>query len=117
MNGERGFGGGSPPCGFFLSDVVYPQDAPQLAAWFFIRTSNEYKGSLDEIMRCWSYAENMVRESNPKFSKDEITDFIAQMREKAFPAVHHSEIYEDHYHPAYRVVALSILSGWREVKE
>jgi len=83
----------------------------------FIRTANEYKGFLEEFILCWAYAENMVREGNLKLFEDELTDFVAQMKAKAFPAVHHSELYKESYNPAYRVIALSILNGWREVKD
>jgi hypothetical protein len=81
----------------------------------FMKTVKEYKGSLEQLMMCWSYFEKMVQRGNLDFSEDEVNDFMDQMSANAFPAVHHSKSYEESYHPAYRVVALSILTGWKQV--
>jgi hypothetical protein len=40
---------------------------------------------------------------------EEIEAFFEEMESQDFPAVHHSEIYQQYYHPAYRVVAMQFL--------
>jgi hypothetical protein len=82
----------------------------------FIRTTNEYKGSFDGISKLWSFAENLARDEKLGFRLEELSEFYNQMAELGFPAMHHSEIYKESYHPAYRVVSYSIFTGWRRVE-
>ena len=78
----------------------------------FIRTANEYKGSSEAILEGWTHVEEMVRLKDLEFSPEELSGFMEEMIKLEFPAVHHSEIYNQSYHPAYRVVSYSFFSGW-----
>lgn len=75
----------------------------------FVRTANEWRGSV-ETLRVYgkAAAQRSELESWP-IRRAEIETFFAKMEEKSFPAVHHSDIYADLYHPAYRVVAKRFL--------
>ena len=90
---------------------------PQALLHAFIRTANEYQGSPREIIKCWNYAEKFARSGDLKYQPDALSDFITLMSDRAYPAVHHSEMYVQNYHPAYRVVVYSILNGWRQGSE
>ena len=47
---------------------------------------------------------NLVNEGQLPFDYDESRKFLQQYIEAGYPAVHHSQIYRDTYHPAYRLM-------------
>jgi len=83
---------------------------PEALMAAFIRTADEYQGSIAALERYWSYAAAMVEESELPFALCELEIFFAEMQARHFPAVHHSELYRTTYHPAYRVVLHEFLS-------
>jgi hypothetical protein len=48
------------------------------------------------------------------FKVENVQAYFKQMQEKQFPPMHHSSIFEETYHPAYRVIAGCCVSGLRE---
>ncbi len=72
----------------------------------FIRTANEWRGSLDKLKEYGAAAAQTGAES---IRREEIEAFFAKMEEQDFPAVHHSEVYQRLYRPAYRVIARQFL--------
>ena len=69
----------------------------------FIRTANEYHGDAKIIEQYWQDAVMMNR-----FPVPEMEDFFQGLKDKGFPAVHHSDQYEKLYRPAYRVISLAL---------
>jgi hypothetical protein len=45
------------------------------------------------------------------FEVKDVKIYFQEMEKKNFPAVHHSKRYEEFYHPAYRVIAGSLVKG------
>jgi hypothetical protein len=39
------------------------------------------------------------------FRRKDVAEFFEQMAGRGYPVVHHSTLYEEAYHPAYRVIA------------
>jgi hypothetical protein len=72
----------------------------------FIRTANEVYGDVRLLEGFWQAAI-----STSKFSSVKMEEFFQSMKEKNYPAVHHSPEYEKLYRPAYRVVALNFCPG------
>jgi len=72
---------------------------PETLLTAFIRTANEFHGDKNNLEEYWRIATGMMLSSAL-----EMNDFIESMREKSYPAVHHSFAYEKIYRPAYRVV-------------
>jgi len=70
----------------------------------FVRTANEYHGSVEVLEKYWEAARQS--ELWPLPAMDE---FFAGMKMMDFPAVHHSERYRELYRPAYRVVLRKLL--------
>jgi hypothetical protein len=68
----------------------------------FVRTANNYRGDIQLLEQYWQDAVGMAR-----FSTREMDDFFSALKEKNYPAVHHSAEYGKHFHPAYRVVFLT----------
>jgi len=71
----------------------------------FIRTANEWFGSPEKLKEYGALAGQMAEKGGFPFSEKEFHSYFAEMESRGFPAVHHSEVYEQLYHPAYRVVA------------
>lgn len=77
----------------------------------FIRTANEWRGDIQQLEKYWAAVSRLASESRVPFIRAELDDFIKPLREKGFPAVHHSPDYERLYRPAYRVVMKGYLNN------
>jgi len=77
----------------------------------FIKTANRYHGSLRELQRYGMYAEQLSRMGVLSFTPEDVRDFISARMVEDFPAVHHSAVYTEAYHPAYRVIAVAYIDG------
>jgi len=66
----------------------------------FVRTSREYRGSTDDLVRSWHVA-SLAQKA---FSLQEMNSFLVGQKLAGFPAIHHSTVYRELYRPAYRVV-------------
>ena len=86
----------------------------------FLRTASGFRGSTPDLERAWLTARALCTAALLPFDPKEMDNFIAPMREKGFPPVHHSDAYQTLYNPAYRVVARAYLPanvspvGWVE---
>ena len=69
----------------------------------FIRTANEHHGTFQILEQYWQDA--VAMDHFPALAMDE---FFQDLKNKIFPAVHHSAEYERLYQPAYRVVSLAL---------
>jgi hypothetical protein len=75
----------------------------------FIRTANEWRGSVATLRAYGKAAAQWSEFESWPIRRAEIETFFAKMEGLNFPAVHHSAIYADLYRPAYRVVAKRFL--------
>jgi hypothetical protein len=71
----------------------------------FVRTANEYEGSLEKLKRYWTSVEQLADSSQINFQLDDLRNFIIKLDSKGYPAIHHSPKYENAYNPHYRVLA------------
>jgi hypothetical protein len=69
----------------------------------FIRTANNHHGDVQLLEQYWQDVMTM-----DIFPVSEMDEFFGELKEKGFPAVHHSAEYESLYKPAYRVVSLTL---------
>jgi hypothetical protein len=69
----------------------------------FLRTANEHHGDIRLLEQYWQDVVTM-----DIFPVPEMDEFFQGLKEKGFPAVHHSAEYERLYKPAYRVVSLAL---------
>ena len=72
----------------------------------FLRTADAFTGSDEKFEHYWGIARELAH-----FSIDETDTFITPLREKKFPAIHHSTLYRETYRPAYRVVLRKLLES------
>jgi hypothetical protein len=70
---------------------------PEALLTAFIRTANEFHGNEQAVKNYWDIATRLGF-----FPRAAMDSFIQSMQN--YPAVHHSEIYNQRYRPAYRVV-------------
>jgi hypothetical protein len=82
---------------------------PHVLLKAFVQTANEYPGSQEELIRYWTTAEQVAEDNKLPFKHAAMQKFFAPLKTQNFPALHHSEVYEASYHPAYRVVSNIIL--------
>jgi hypothetical protein len=75
----------------------------------FVLTANEWHGSLEKFKEYAATAAQMVHPGLSQFLPVEFKAFFAKMEAQDFPVMHHSDVYERLYHPAYRVVARQYL--------
>ncbi len=75
----------------------------------FVETANKYKGSKEILERNLNCFLEMIEAGGIDFSKQEAEKYFNAMKEKGYPAVHHSKIYGEKYSPAYRVIAGELL--------
>lgn len=76
----------------------------------FVRTANEYRGTIETFERYWQVASNEL-----DFPRAEMDAFIAAMKTAGYPAVHHTPAFEETYRPAYRVVWIEFLETNGEI--
>jgi hypothetical protein len=70
----------------------------------FLRTAREFRGCNDQVEKYGEVAVELAREGKLQVREDDVIRFFAEMRTSAYPAVHHSRVFEERYRPAYRVV-------------
>jgi hypothetical protein len=69
-----------------------------------LQTARTFQKSPENLERHLSELENMAASGVLAFDAAAMQSFFREMREKGFPAVHHSAVYEERYKPAYRVI-------------
>ena len=77
----------------------------------FIETANKYKGDKEILERNLNCFLEMLDNGELNFSKEEAQKYFNELKEKDYPAVHHSKKYGEKYSPAYRVVAGEFLES------
>jgi hypothetical protein len=77
----------------------------------FLRTANEWHGS-PETLRAYGRAAAQQAEMGKWGLRGvEIEAFFATMETQGYPAAHHSSVFAEMYHPAYRVVQRKFLEA------
>jgi hypothetical protein len=82
----------------------------------FVASANRERGSSKRMKVVLSLAVSYVQCAGRGELAPELKALSAELAEKGYPAIHHSETYAETYHPAYRVVDESLAAehGWCE---
>ena len=75
----------------------------------FIHTANDWHGSKENLKEYVAFAVQQAKVGIGSILHTEIESFFDKMESQGFPAIHHSEVYQRIYRPAYRVVARQFL--------
>lgn len=70
----------------------------------FVHSANNKKGTIAGLESKIELVISMCQDGTLSFSMEEVTDFFDAWENDGYPAISHSEIYRQNYHPAYRVV-------------
>lgn len=82
---------------------VSERDLEWLAA-AFIRSAAEHKGTLEDFKKKLLVLCRLTEEGVFSFSAETLYDYLVGYETAGYPAVSHSQVYRDAYHPAYRIV-------------
>ncbi len=78
-----------------------------------IRTAAEPPDSMETFLKKLAVLEDACRNALFGFTPEELEDYLTAYRAAGFPAVSHSAVYREAYHPAYRVVKEEFLQSKR----
>lgn len=83
--------------------------SPEKLIGMFVRTANEFTGSTIKLeLYCW-WILRMKADGLLTADIQDIDQYLTEMAESGYPAVHHSSVYKDAYSPSYRVIASSLI--------
>lgn len=85
---------------------------PQQLAQDFIRSAAAVQGSLDGFLQSLTLLRELAQQGELPFSLQELEQYLAAYAAAGYPAVSHSEVYRNAYHPAYRVMQVCQLPGF-----
>ncbi|HTK55297.1 MAG TPA: hypothetical protein VL295_00620, partial [Gemmatimonadales bacterium] len=71
----------------------------------FMKTATTFIPDTARLTRYLAAGRRAVEDSPTRFGAGRWYTFTDSLRKAGYPAIHHSEGYEQAYHPAYRVVA------------
>ena len=75
----------------------------------FCRTAEEFTGSTTKLeLYCW-WILRMKASGLLTVNIQDIDQYLTEMAESGYPAVHHSSVYRDSYSPSYRVIASALI--------
>ena len=107
--------GGEPPLvRVNLRPFVADRGDPDLLLDAFVSSAESKRGESRRMTTVLSLAASYVQCAGRGELAPELKELSAELAEKGYPAVHHSEAYVEAYHPAYRVVdeVLAIEHSW-----
>ena len=75
-----------------------------------VKTAEIVKGDSIRFVDYWQQVMLAIEEGILWFPGQEANVYLQTMQDHGLPAVHHSEIYREAYHPSYRVIAMDYLT-------
>lgn len=92
----------------YLSNLNYAL-RPEVLNEMFVRSANHKTGSVEGLESKINQFLLACQEQELPFSETDAISFFEHWKEQGYPAISHSVIYRQAYHPAYRVVESSYL--------
>lgn len=84
--------------------------SPEKLIGMFARTAEEFTGSTVQLeMYCW-WILRMKADGLLTANIKDIDQYLTEMAESGYPAVHHSSVYRNAYSPSYRVIKSVLIS-------
>ena len=99
---------GDNTCRFNLLPISGDSDTLHTVTKLFIKSiktlSENITGKRKDFEESLSLLLDLVKEGKLPFSYTDVENFLKKYIEESCPAVHHSQVYRDAYHPAYRLI-------------
>ena len=92
--------------------VQHKGDTARLAQ-AFVQTANTYHGSREVLAAAWKQVISLAATGELPFPVAAVQKYGLEMAAAGYPAVHHSEKFQQRYGPAYRVIAREFVAGLR----
>ena len=96
-----------------LEPLIGNEPALDALASAFVRSAETPCGSPEGFRIRLDALRSMAQSGKTPFSESELAQFLEEYEKLGCPAVHHSEVYRENYHPAYRVIERSLLKAGR----
>jgi hypothetical protein len=77
----------------------------------FAETANSYPASRDKLVKFCGCLGDLAQAGGIPFGRTQVEEYFADIANKGYPAIHHSETFREAYRPAYRVVAVDLLQS------
>ena len=77
----------------------------------FVRTAQEATRDTAQLSCALEAVRQMTAGHETSWPADSVDRLFGEARAAGYPAMHHSETFESAYHPAYRVVAVTLVSA------
>lgn len=77
----------------------------------FVRTAQEATRDTAQLGCALEAVRSMARSGEVAWPADSVNRLFAEARAAGYPAMHHSDAYEAAYHPAYRVVSVTLVAA------
>ena len=76
----------------------------------FVRTAQEATRDTAQLACALEAVRQMTASGTTSWTADSVERLLAETRAAGYPAMHHSDAFEAAYHPAYRVVSVTLVS-------
>ena len=106
---------GNDICRIYLTSLTKGLSAEVLNQ-MFVQSANNKKGTVEGLERKIEDFLEACRFCQLPFSIEEAKSFFKDWKEKGYPAISHSDIYRETYHPAYRVIENSYARVYKAVE-
>lgn len=93
-----------------LQQAIKEYTLEDINTWF-VGSGKYYRGSMASFMQKLKTFKKHASALPINFSQEELDVYLAYYRGSAYPAVHHSDIYRENYHPHYRVI---FANSWKQ---
>ena len=76
----------------------------------FVRTAQEATRDTAQLACALEAMRQMTAAGESGWQADSVNRLLNEAQAAGYPAMHHSDVFEDAYHPAYRVVSVTLVS-------
>ena len=91
-------------CRLYLDSPVCADISLRTLNRFFVNTANANKGTVGGFEAKLDILRQCCESGELPYPADDLGAYLREYKERGYPPVHHSQVYRDAYHPAYRVV-------------
>jgi len=77
---------------------------PEILVSAILKSNQKYHSSVKKLEMYLNSIMMLASQRKIPYEKDSLKSFFNLMKEKSYPAVHHSDVYAKLYKPAYRVI-------------
>ena len=90
---------------------------PEVFTRYFILSAKKEADGKESLISKLKVARELIEDGTLPFSLHDFDEQLARWKDAGYPAIHHSNIFRDEYHPHYRVIANEYLDILRSLSE